>query len=168
MAAVIAETVRLVIRRLTENDVEAVATMWCDPRVTRFMGGPRVFAEVCRSLRAGLSAEPQRFDLWPVLERSGGAVIGHCGLLDKEIDGRVEIEINYVIAPRVWRQGYATEAALAIRAHAEHAFGCRRLIALIHPENRPSFRVAEKIGFGYERDVARPKGTMRLYGWPGS
>jgi len=164
MAEIIAETARLVIRRLREEDIPTVAALWCAPRVTRFLGGPRVFSDVCCSLRSDLSqSPPARFDLWPVVEKANASVIGHCGLLDKEIEGRTEIEVVYVITPPAWGHGYATEAARALRIHAEQGLGCHRLVALVHPDNRPSAHVAEKVGLAFERLVERPQGTMRLY-----
>jgi RimJ/RimL family protein N-acetyltransferase len=48
--------------------------------------------------------------------------------------------------PALQGQGYATEAAAASRDFARDVLGATRLIAIIHPDNRPSQRVAEKIG----------------------
>ncbi len=48
-------------------------------------------------------------------------------------------------------RGYATEAAAACRDYARTALGASRLIAIIHPDNRPSQRVAEKIGLRPEK-----------------
>ena len=48
-------------------------------------------------------------------------------------------------------QGYATEAAAACRDFARDVLGARRLTAIIHPDNRPSQRVAEKIGLTPEK-----------------
>lgn len=81
-----------------------------------------------------------------MVEKATGAVIGHCGLLEKEIEGRSEIELVYVLAPGVWGRGYATEAGRAIKAYALASLGCDRLVALIHPDNPASERVAEKLG----------------------
>ena len=160
----IVETDRLIVRAPEPGDVEALAALWCDPAATTFRGGPRKFDEVCRTLRDDL-ALPERpeFDLWPTIEKASGRVVGHCGLLDKEIDGRIEIELVYVIAPAAWRRGFASEAGRAIRDHAVTALGRQRLVALIHPENAASERVAGKLGFRWEAEVQRPHGATRLY-----
>lgn len=42
--------------------------------------------------------------------------------------------------------GYATEAARAALAHAFTVWRKDRVISIIHPENRASIRVAERIG----------------------
>jgi RimJ/RimL family protein N-acetyltransferase len=43
-------------------------------------------------------------------------------------------------------RGLATEAAVACRDYARDVLGLERLVAIIDPCNRPSQRVAEKLG----------------------
>jgi RimJ/RimL family protein N-acetyltransferase len=160
----IVETERLIVRALAPGDVEALAALWCDAAATAYLGGPRTFDEVCRTLREDLALpEPPTFDLWPTVEKASGRVVGHCGLLDKEIDGRIEIELVYVLAPAAWGRGLATEVGRAIRDHAVTTLGRRRLVALIHPANAASERVAARLGFRCEGEVQRPHGVLRLH-----
>lgn len=163
-AAVIGETERLTIRLLTERDIPVLASIWADAQVTRFMGGPRTFEELCDSLRRDLAVPPLQLDLWPVLDRSSGIIVGHCGLLPKTVDGRSEVELVYVIATAFWGRGYATEAATAIRDYGFRTLGLARLVSLIDPAHAVSERVARKIGMKFEADTVRPSGkTMRVY-----
>ena len=164
MSGAIVETERLLVRAIEPADIEPLAAIWCDPQATRYMGGPRQFHAVCRALREDLPPPvPSRFNLWPTIEKATGRVIGDCGLLEKEVAGRTEIELVYVLAPAAWGRGLATEAGRAIRDHATAALQCRRLIALIHPENAASERVAVKLGFRCEGTVERPQGVLSLY-----
>lgn len=157
------ETERLAICQPTEADTTPLANLWSDPSVTTFLGGPRDFDEVRANLLAGLT-DPPPIDLWPVVEKSIGQVIGHCGLVPKEVDGRDEVELVYVIAADHWGHGFGTEAAIAIRDYAFHSLEIERLIALIDPANAASERVATKLGMRLERDTVRPSGkTLRLY-----
>lgn len=160
----IVETERLIIRTPEPGDAESLARLWSDPAATAYMGGPRDFDRVCQSLRedAALPEQPE-FGLWTVIEKASGDVIGHCGLLDKEIDGRSKIELVYVVVPRFWGRGYATEAGEAIKTYALTSVAPDRLVALVHPDNRASARVAEKLGFRLDHAVERPHGTMHLY-----
>ncbi|MFC2081801.1 GNAT family N-acetyltransferase [Candidatus Bipolaricaulota bacterium] len=158
----ILETERLRLRRLQDSDTDALVELWCDPEVTRFMGGPRNADE----LRTGFAEDAvdpfaYTYDLWPVTEKTSGAVIGHCGLLDKEVEGRKEIELTYVLAKRAWGKGYATEMACALRNHAFGSMGLSRLISLIEPENAASERVATKVGMTLEKEIVRPGGAIR-------
>ena len=163
-ARVIAETDRLTIRLLTEPDVSVLASIWADDQATRFLGGPRVFEEVCASFRRDLDAPPDRWGLWPVVERSSGAVAGQCGLLPKTVDGRDETELVYVLAAAYWGRGYATEAAAAIRDYGFGALRLARLVSLIDPAHAASAQVALKVGMKRERDTVRPSGkTMCVY-----
>jgi [ribosomal protein S5]-alanine N-acetyltransferase len=159
------ETPRLIIRPLTAEDAEPLADLWTDPQVTAFMGGPRERATLLASFTedARLNAPP-RFDLWPVVEKASGRLIGHCGLTDKEIDGREEVELVYLLAVSAWGKGYASEAAGALRDYAFGPLGLARLVSLIEPENAASAHVAEKAGLHFEKQVLRPSGrTMNVY-----
>ena len=52
-----------------------------------------------------------------------------------------------------WGQGFATEAARAVRDYAFETLRLPRLVALIDPGNVRSIRVAERIGLRYDRDA---------------
>lgn len=156
------ETERLVIRSVVEGDAAPIAAIWADPEVTRWLGGPREPEKVIASVLEA-AKEPPALDLWTVEHE--GRTVGNCGLVEKEIAGRQEIEIAYVLATEVQGRGLATEAGAAVRDHAFGPLGLKRLVALAHPENAPSARVAEKLGFVFEREVPRPGGrVLRLYG----
>ena len=159
------QTERLLIRSVRAEDAEALARLWTDPEVTRFVGGPRDHDGVLAALREDAARDdPPSLDLWAVLERESGRLVGHCGLLDEEIEGREEVEVVYVVARGAQGRGHATEAATAIRDHALSALVLRRLVALIDPENAASERVAAKPGMSFEREAVRPDGNAkRLY-----
>jgi ribosomal-protein-alanine N-acetyltransferase len=159
------QTQRLIIRHLTHEDVEALARLWTDPQVTRYMGGPREYQKVYNNILEDAAVDPQpQWDLWPVVERETGAVIGHCGLADKEIEGREEIELVYVFAVAAWGKGYASEAAQALVDTGFGPMGLERIVALVEPENDASARVAVKAGLHLEKQVIRPSGRrMNLF-----
>jgi RimJ/RimL family protein N-acetyltransferase len=63
------------------------------------------------------------------------------------------VEIGWRLMRSAWGQGYATEAARAVRDYAFNTLGLQRLIAMIDPSNLASIRVAKKIGMCYEKDI---------------
>lgn len=163
------ETARLLLRDMRADDVPSLVALWSDAEVTRYMGGPRKPVSLRETFEETLAHGPDPYDLYPVLELATGAVIGHCGLLDKDIEGVVEIELVYVLARAFWGRGYATEIASAIVADASGRQGLTRLVALIEPGNAASERVATKVGMALEKQVVRPGGRlMRLYATPRS
>jgi ribosomal-protein-alanine N-acetyltransferase len=159
---IILETERLTLRYQQPSDVAPLVGLWADPDVTRYMGGPRD-REWLQSALEETARDPyaERYDLWPLIEKKTGQVIGHCGLLDKEVEGRQEIELTYVLASSAWGKGYATEIGRALKTHAFEEMALDRLIALIEPENTASERVAEKVGMRLEKEVVRPGGELR-------
>jgi len=82
-----------------------------------------------------------------------------------------EVEIGYRISEEHRNNGYATEAAKAIIQFAFENVGLDVLVAIVKPENIPSRRVIEKLGFTYHsvRRVADENGVdcdfdyFRLY-----
>jgi len=64
-----------------------------------------------------------------------------------------EIEIGYRLHPDYWNRGLATEAARAVHDHAFSVLKLKRVISLIHRDNHPSRRVAEKNGMTLEKET---------------
>ena len=159
------ETDRLIIKSNQEVDLEPLAALWADPEVTYYMGGPRNYEEILKILREDAQLNPQpAFDLWPVIEKETGQIIGTGGILEKDIEGRNQYEIIYVLAKSAWGKGFATEAASSLKDYAFNQLGLKRITALIDPDNLKSEIVATKIGLGYEKDTVRPNGKkMRLF-----
>jgi ribosomal-protein-alanine N-acetyltransferase len=97
--------------------------------------------------RAGL---PSQF---AVIFRENSELIGYCGFLHQDVDGTNQIEIAYRLHPNYWGRGLATEAARIVRNHAFGDLNLPRVISLIHPDNLPSRRVAEKNGMKVEKKI---------------
>ncbi|MCA9865618.1 MAG: GNAT family N-acetyltransferase [Anaerolineales bacterium] len=152
------ETERLTLRRFAPADHDPLTRVFGDADVMRFGDGPQTPEWVGGWLRRTLESYEQRgYGPWAVVEKSGGAVIGYCGLFFfPHVNGRPEVEIGYRLARAWWGRGYATEAVLAARDYAFDTLGLSRLIALIDPANAASIRVARKAGMHYETDVMMP------------
>jgi RimJ/RimL family protein N-acetyltransferase len=139
------QTPRLILRSFRGEDVDAMAKLFANPDFMRFSLG--VYTERKQTVafiekvmgwdRAGM---PSQFAVVP---RSENAVIGYCGFHHHpEVPG--EVEIGYRLNPDYWNRGLITEAARAVRDHAFADLNLSRVISLVHPENTPSRRVAEK------------------------
>lgn len=88
-----------------------------------------------------------------VVLRADERLIGYCGFFSQIVDDVEELEIGYRIHPDYWGRGIATEAARAVRNHGFDDLKLPRLISLIHPDNLPSKRVAEKNGMMPEKET---------------
>lgn len=80
------------------------------------------------------------------METHDGDFIGDCGLTWQKVNGIPKLEVGYHIVTRAQGNGYATEAAMACRDYARDVVGATELVAIIHPDNTASERVARKLG----------------------
>ena len=62
------------------------------------------------------------------------------------VDGQSVTELGYDFRSDAWGQGFATEAAVAVRDYAFDVLGLLQVSSLIRVGNAASRRVAEKIG----------------------
>ena len=156
------ETDRLLLRALRPEDVESLVTLWSDPKVTRFLGGPRDDEWLRTVFHEDLAHPPVGpLGQWPVVRKPSGEFVGHCGLIPKEIEGREEIELIYILDSSQWGKGYATEIGTALLRFAVEELHRTRVVSLIDVENLASKRVAEKLGMHLEAMVKRPDGVER-------
>jgi [ribosomal protein S5]-alanine N-acetyltransferase len=148
------ETERLVLRYLTENDVDAVFAVLGDPLAMKYY--PRSFTREDAQGWVARCRERYRTDgyaLFAVVAKADGMVIGDCGLMRQEVEGESMLEVGYHLRRDRWGHGFATEAARACMDHAFRALLAEKVVSLIRPENLPSRRVAERNGMQVEREV---------------
>jgi len=146
------ETERLRLRQYTIEDTDAVARMVGDPEVMKFLGGQTQTKswEIWRSLAATLGHWVMRgYGSYGVEEKASGKLVGRIGLLNPV--GWPDLELAWTLERTAWGKGYATEAAGAVGRAAVAHLKPERLISLIHPDNRASQRVAERLGATRER-----------------
>jgi len=143
------ETERLLLRPLRGSDIDDYAAMKADPEVLRYLAGGGL-----EPWDRGRSSRHMAFMIghwqvwssgtWAVEHKESGAFIGIVGFSEPE--GWPGFELAWALVRRNWGHGYATEAARAALAYAFTILKRERVISLIHPENRASIRVAERIG----------------------
>lgn len=143
----ILQTPRLRLREMSLDNLDFMAPMLAHPEVMRYY--PQLYSrdeavawierQMGRYVRDG-------YGLWLIEDRATGEPRGQAGLVLQTLDDAEEREIGYMIHRPFWRQGLASEAALAIRDWAFGTLGLPSVISLIRPENLPSQGVAHKMG----------------------
>lgn len=156
-------TERLLLRRWRSADDAPMTAINRNPEVTRYLNRPVTEAALA-AFHPGVLAhwEEHGFGLFALESRepgAGGALLGFAGIAYPTFLPPVaaRVEIGWRLARAAWGRGLATEAALAVREHAFATLGLPELIAVIHPENARSRRVAEKLGMRIERQVHHPQ-----------
>jgi ribosomal-protein-alanine N-acetyltransferase len=150
----ILETARLYLRKMSPADADALLAILGHPQTMIHFPRPFDRELVGRWIeRAERSYTEHGFGLYAVILRETGELIGDCGFLVQEVDGRSEMELGYHLGHRWWGHAYAPESARACVAHAFGPLDRSRLISLIRPVNTQSRRVAEKVGLTIEKET---------------
>ena len=142
------ETERLKLRMWRESDLDDYAELTADPLVMRYLQPgrpPFTRADAWRSIAFFMGHWQMRgYGHWAVEEKSSGRMIGRIGFLNPE--GWPGFEIGWTLARHAWGKGYATEGGRRALDYAFKNLDRRHVISLIHPENTPSMKVAERLG----------------------
>lgn len=147
-------TRRLLLRPLGESDVDALVAYRSLPDVCRWVPFEPMTTEVVRTRlkggwsRRALDQPGQGLTMGVEIEESGD-LAGDVDLFWASSEHRSG-EIGYVLNPRHAGHGYATEAAHALLHLAFDALQLHRVIARVDADNRPSARVAQRLGMRQE------------------
>lgn len=152
------ETDRLRLRGHTIGDLEACLAIWSDPEVVRFIGGrPNTRDEVwSRILRYIGQWAALGYGFWAIEDKASGELIGEICFADfqRGLAGSFgeDPEMGWTLAPWAQGKGYASEALAAALAWGATHLPAKRYVCMIHPDNAPSLRLAERFGFrAYDR-----------------
>ena len=110
------ETQRLILRKYTLDDFDALYEIMSDPEPMQHYPAPFDKEKTLNWIKWNLdNYEQYSFGLWAVVLKETGGFIGDCGITIQNIDGEMLPEIGYHINKRYWRRGFAKEAAQAVR-----------------------------------------------------
>ena len=163
-------TERLVLRPPRLEDAGAFVALYTDPVAMKFIGGVHPDAALDPEWPVRIWLERwQQNGLGPfvVERREDGTVLGRAGLLVwdartwnhgsfESAGEHAQPELGWAFIREHWGNGFATEAARAVRDWAYREQRIDRLISLIAPENVRSAGVAERLG-------AHPRETVTLF-----
>jgi ribosomal-protein-alanine N-acetyltransferase len=141
-------TDRLYLRTWRKDDFQFAQTLWGDPEVMTFLGGPLTDDKVKDRLRAEMACyDLHGLQYWPIFEKETDAFVGCCGLRPWAYTPPDGYELGFHLMKSKWRRGYAFEVADAV---LRYAFDQRRFSILRaghHPEHVNSRKVLLKLGF---------------------
>jgi RimJ/RimL family protein N-acetyltransferase len=146
-------TDRLVLRQWREEDIEPYAAINADPRVTEFFPAPftaEQSREQVERFSTALSAGAP--GVFAAQRRTEGDLIGFIGLNVPTFDAPFTpcVEVGWRLSPHVWRQGLATEGALAALDHGFRTLGLDEIVSFTAALNLPSQAVMRRIGMTHD------------------
>jgi RimJ/RimL family protein N-acetyltransferase len=157
---------RLRLRPITDNEPSALADLWSDPVVMRYLptNKPRTLEAIQRELRYMVTHwQDHGFGTWAITRKGNDTFIGYCGIqyLHEERGGvsaealllGTDVEIIAALAKPYWKQGIVSEATKATLRYGFETVRLSRIVAATHPENTIGRHVLEKVGLRYDADI---------------
>jgi [ribosomal protein S5]-alanine N-acetyltransferase len=144
--SIIVQTPRLVVRKFKRSEERLLLSLYSDKRVTEHVP-KRTVEETKRQFADALKS----YKLFPGLGRWGvfnvidNDFIGVCILKPADSDPS-RIELGYVLAPKYWGAGLATELARALVIYGFEKRGLSEICACTSPKNVASQNVLIKAG----------------------
>jgi len=161
----ICETDRLILRRLSLDDVPALTDILSDPEVMKHSvngvydeAATRKFVEWCLSCYESHGVGP-----WALIDKKATELIGFCSAGPEMVADVEEINLGYRLARRYWNKGLASEAVIAV---LNYVFGEKlfsSVVVIIEPAHLASLKVAEKAGFSSFEMLEFHGRLVRLY-----
>ena len=147
------ETNRLILREYNLDDFKDLYSLLSDPITMSHYpkpydeNGTRRWINWCME-----SYKKVGFGLWAIILKDSNTFIGDCGLSIQNIDGQLLPEIGYHIKKEYWRNGYAKEAALAVKEWAFNNTNYDTLYSYMTKDNIASYKTAESIGMKFVKE----------------
>jgi RimJ/RimL family protein N-acetyltransferase len=153
LQAPVLETERLRLRPWRKDDFRPYHALLQHPDVHRHFGPNPMGAEECwRRLLAAVGGwQLNGFGTWAVERKADHRLVGNAGLFtawrDLDPEFGEEPEMGWIFAAETHGQGMASEACSAVLRWAESNLEPTALWAIVAPENAPSLKLADKLGF---------------------
>ena len=141
------ETERLLLREMTYDDFHALYQVLADSDIMQHY--PYTFDE--KRVRNWIERNIDRyrilgFGLWAVCLKETGEMIGDCGLTMQLINGQIKPEIGYHIRADKQKNGFAKEAAIAVRDWTFNNTSFNVVYSYMKHTNEPSYKTAISYG----------------------
>lgn len=162
----ILETERLYIRHFNPNDVDLLAPILGDKDVMYFSSTGAMNREGIKSYlenRILQSYQQHGWGLYALMNKNDNELVGFCGLLAQIVDDQSHSEVAFRFAKKYWGQGFATEAATAVKNYAHTTLAIDELISIVHLDNTASIRVIEKVGMNFWKQTTFRDKPVNVY-----
>jgi RimJ/RimL family protein N-acetyltransferase len=159
------ETDRLILRNYRLSDFEDHFKLCADPNVMRYLLGQKPLSrfEAWRHMAYIVGHwELLGYGYFVAEEKATGRFVGRIGFTNPE--GWPGFELGWTLAPEFQGKGFATEGGRFLLNYAFSEMKRNHVISVIHPDNRASIRVAERLGEELEGETEVGDMHMLIYG----
>jgi len=162
----ILETKRLILRKLVTSDDKELLEILADGGMPQWAeyGPPDINYAQEFINRFIQSYKNNNFGVWAIIEKQNNKLIGYCGIHKIKINETEEKpELAYRIYKKLQGNGYATEAANAVKDYAFNVLKLPAIVCCIAHDNQKSINVATKVGLTYWKEGSFKGKPCRVY-----
>ncbi len=144
---------RLLLRKLTGQDVTDIFEIYSDPDVMMYFDDRYAFTALAEAEQMISGYNQAIHDMngmrWGIVLKESGKLIGTCGF-HAISDYHKRIEVGYDLNRNFWGNGFMSEALSLIIDHAYNHSEVNRIEAYVETPNKASRSLLEKLGFRME------------------
>lgn len=146
------ETYRLKLVQIDADHTKSYFEMMSQDEVTKYYGMESLknmedAAKIVASFQQ--TYEDEKGIRWGIMLNASEKLVGTVGLNNLSMWSK-KAEIGFELHPSYWHQGIAAEAVEEILRYSFMELGLYRIGAVTYPQNEPSIRLLEKLGFQKE------------------
>ena len=146
------ETERIILREVNEEDLDLVFSFNADPDALRYVAREyythkNEAVDKLKSLQAGYHEKTGI--IWTFVLKRSGESLGYGGFFEIS-ENRDNTEVGYGILKKYWGNGYVSEVVKELTRFGFDDMDIQRIFGRVDPENIPSARILEKLGYRNE------------------
>ena len=158
------KTKRLQLRKITDNDFDNLKAIISDEETMSYYPKPYDDNGVLRWINWCKDCyEKYGFGLWAIELKDNNTFIGDCGISKQNIDGQEVFEIGYHLNKHYWHQGYAIEAARAVKQYYFDNFDYDEIYSYMNSNNKPSYSLAIANGMSFVKEYDLDGEVHKVY-----
>jgi RimJ/RimL family protein N-acetyltransferase len=160
MRKVILESKRLELVTTINSDIEYLyKTIFSVAEVVKYTNGRVLLESESKEFIKKKFNFSGSLGFSPIIEKKSSNLVGYAGVLPF-LDG---YEIGYIFAKEYWGKGFATEIAKAQIDFIKSVLNSELIYATVHPKNRASINVLDKLEFNFLEEKELKRGLRRVY-----
>ena len=161
-------TERLILTPAVIDDFTEIAALWKNQGFTRFIMGRALSDEEVwfRLLRDIGHWTAMGHGNWSIRLKDTGDYLGSVGVLNyrREMSPAFDApELGWGLDPDYQGRGYAAEALIAALGWADRTLGAARTVCMISPDNLPSLKLADRVGYQPYAETTYNDHAVRLF-----
>lgn len=147
------ETSRLFLRPMALNDSASILKYRSDAETNRFQGWiPECLEDVLNFIEHRISPEINQPGTWfqmVIIRKDSRELIGDLGIYFPD-EQSLHVELGITLSKHQQGQGFAAEALREVVSYLFLKLEKQKIIASIDPQNQPSIKLFERLGFEKE------------------